>query len=219
MGKIGGNMGISKEAKSLAFTFFLSVLGGGMGVLLISKAGLLKAPAKTIPPPHVLNIKPEALIGDPSAPHKPYVLVEFMDYQCPPCRKTETFLPKILSPYDGKLRFTVRNFPLSFHPYAMPSALVAESAREQGRFWPVHDALITLQPLTTAAIDSIPKKQGLDLIRYGRVHSQAANKYVKEDLQIAQQLHLPGTPSFVLCCPDNRVVKLSSLDQLKTFVK
>lgn len=38
-----------------------------------------------------------------------------------------------------------KNLPLSFHPNAMPAALAAMAANDQGKFWEMHDKIFENQ--------------------------------------------------------------------------
>lgn len=87
----------------------------------------------------------DAYLGKENAP---VTIIEFSDFQCPFCRKfwRET-LPKIKQEYidTGKAKFVYRDFPLSFHPGAQPAAEGTECAREQGKFWELHDKIFEEQ--------------------------------------------------------------------------
>lgn len=78
----------------------------------------------------------------------PVELIEYSDFQCPFCRRffEETY-PEIKKQYidTGKVKFVYRHFPLDFHPAAQKSAEAAECAREQGKFWEMHDAIFREQ--------------------------------------------------------------------------
>ena len=156
--------------------------------------------------------------GDPKSP---YTLVEFGDYQCPPCRETNRLLPSILNKYHGTLRLEFRNFPLtSIHPAAMPAAIAAEEARTQGKFWLMHDRLyqgldISLDVDTVNnAINSTPFNQ----TQFSKDCNKAAKRAIESDIKEAESLGISGTPSFILCCPDGKVVHITSLEQLKLFL-
>ncbi len=95
----------------------------------------------------VVNVSADddAVLGDPNAP---ITLIEFSDFQCSFCRKfMKETLPQIKKEYidTGKARLVYRDFPLSFHPGAIPAAEGAECAREQGKFWDMHDAIFNEQ--------------------------------------------------------------------------
>ncbi|HKG12831.1 MAG TPA: thioredoxin domain-containing protein, partial [Pyrinomonadaceae bacterium] len=62
-------------------------------------------------------------------------LVEFTDYQCPSCAKTQPALDRIAAEYGERVRLVVRDFPLSQHADAQKAAEAAEAAREQGKYW------------------------------------------------------------------------------------
>jgi len=77
-------------------------------------------------------------------------LVEFSDYQCPFCRKywrevimNEEFRKDYID--SGKVSLVLRDFPLSFHPMALPSSLAAECAKDQGKYWEYHDKIFEEQ--------------------------------------------------------------------------
>ena len=47
--------------------------------------------------------------------------------------------------YKGKVRVVWRDLPLPFHPNALPAAIAARAAGEQGKFWEMHDKLFANQ--------------------------------------------------------------------------
>lgn len=85
--------------------------------------------------------KPESVTVDVvgealGSPKAPVTIVEFTDFQCPFCgrRATETF-PLLRAKYiaTGKVRYVVRDFPLSqIHPFALPAARAARCAGAEG---------------------------------------------------------------------------------------
>lgn len=208
---------MSNEMKFLVGTFVCAVLGGGMGVLLISKTGLLK-PAARVTPPHLLQVKSETLLGS-SAAHKPYVLIEFMDYQCPPCRAKRTQVDALVEQYQDKLQFSVRNFPLKMHIHAFDAAVAAVAAGEQNKFWPMHKALLQGESLKPEEVEAIAHQVGLDERRFRTSCLGSARKRVEEDMQLADAIHLDSTPSWLLCTPDGKVWQLASLSQVSEIAR
>ncbi|MBI5553262.1 MAG: thioredoxin domain-containing protein [Candidatus Diapherotrites archaeon] len=87
----------------------------------------------------------------------PVVVVEFSDFECPYCGAADgrnkaleqqfgagydPAVPKLIAlAQEGKIQFVYRDWPLSGHPQAMPAALAANCANEQGKFWEYHDKL------------------------------------------------------------------------------
>ncbi|MBD3292665.1 MAG: thioredoxin domain-containing protein, partial [Armatimonadia bacterium] len=71
--------------------------------------------------------------GDEDAP---LTLVEYADYQCPACIDGFHAVEQLVETHSDRVNVVFRHFPLiSYHPMAMPGALAAEAAGEQGKFW------------------------------------------------------------------------------------
>ncbi|MGI9038760.1 MAG: DsbA family protein [Gemmatimonadota bacterium] len=135
----------------------------------------------------------------------PITLVEFLDYECPFCQKfhAET-MPTLVDEYveTGKVRVVLRDNPLPFHENALPAALAARCAGEQGNaaFWRFADAQAAAgAPLDGQRIDEIVRQVGLDgaalsdCVESGR-HEDA----IKADAAAAAAAGLSGTPMFIV---------------------
>ncbi len=154
-------------------------------------------------PPPVVSVKLPAdaeMLGSKTAP---YTMVEYMDLQCPFCKRFDdtTFAEIRKNLIDtGKLRYYSRDFPLDFHPFAMKAAVAAHCAAEQGKFWPMRQTLVTnAQNLSVDAIQSYAKTVGLDSGSFNGC--LASNKYdaaIRASISEATQAGVQGTPSFVL---------------------
>ena len=72
-------------------------------------------------------------------------LIEYGDYQCPPCSNSARAVDRLLAEYPRELRFVYRHFPTRRHRNAMPAAKAAEAAERQGKFWEMHAALLARQ--------------------------------------------------------------------------
>jgi protein-disulfide isomerase len=62
-------------------------------------------------------------------------IVTYTDFQCPYCQKFDATMQQIMKDFSGKVRWVLRNFPLSFHDQAEAAAEAVECAGEQGKFW------------------------------------------------------------------------------------
>jgi protein-disulfide isomerase len=72
-------------------------------------------------------------LGPASAPVQ---IVEFADFQCPPCRHVAPDLRKLVSKYNVTVRLVHRELPnVKRHPRSERAAEIAECFGEQGRFW------------------------------------------------------------------------------------
>lgn len=53
-------------------------------------------------------------------------IVVYTDFECPFCKRHHPVLQTLEQEYRGKVNIVYRNFPLSFHQYAYPTAIAAE---------------------------------------------------------------------------------------------
>jgi protein-disulfide isomerase len=100
----------------------------------------------------------------------------------------------------GKLRYLSRDFPLDFHPQAMPAARAARCAGEQGKFWEMRLGLMRNANLLTP--DYITKTAG-DLKLDSKAFSTcaASTKYdaeIHSETREGALLGVGGTPTFVI---------------------
>lgn len=134
------------------------------------------------------------------AENAPVTVVIFSDFQCPFCKRVLPTLEQISKEYDGKVRLAFRHNPLPFHPNAMPAAKASMAAKDQGKFWQMHDALFAnQQDLSEAGIMKAAKEAGLDLKKF-EVDFKS-NKYdtvIKEDMEFARNNGATGTPAFFI---------------------
>jgi len=130
-------------------------------------------------------------------------IIEFSDFQCPYCKKTEPTLKQIHDTYGDKVRLVWKHEPLPFHDRAEPAAEVAIEARaEKGDvgFWAAHDALFDSQPnLKDEDLDKVAQKVGLDM---DKVHNAMKNHTHKADIDadqdVGEDFAANGTPHFFI---------------------
>jgi protein-disulfide isomerase len=149
----------------------------------------------------------DAVLGDKNAP---ITIVEFSDYQCPYCGVFENeAYPKIKSQYidTGKVKLVFRDFPLSFHPYAYPSALFAECARSVSKnpdadYYKVHDKLFETVQNGKFDYDEMSKfAVGLGLNKNELKTCFDGDKFKDEiaaDQKSGQSAGITGTPGFIV---------------------
>jgi protein-disulfide isomerase len=97
------------------------------------------------------------------------------------------------------MRFVFRNLPLAdVHPNAQIAAEAAEAAAEQGRFWDMHDRLLThQQDLAPADLFRYASDLGLDLERFSEdMRRRRHAPRVAEDVRSADASGVTGTPTF-----------------------
>jgi protein-disulfide isomerase len=133
----------------------------------------------------------------------PVTIIEFSDFQCPYCKRTEPTLEKVRESYGDKVRIVWKNEPLPFHPRAEPAAELALEARAQKGdpgFWRAHAALFESQPkLEDEDLMKIGAQLGLDA---GKVRAAIRDKKHKTeidaDTDLADDVKASGTPHFFI---------------------
>lgn len=130
----------------------------------------------------------------------PVTLTVFSDFQCPYCSRLVPFVDQIQAQNPDQVRIVFKQFPLRMHNFALPAALASLAAREQGKFWPMHDLLFdSSSQLSDEKIRSIAQQIGLDLARFDK--DRAAPKLREEvlrDQRLGQEAGVQGTPSLFI---------------------
>jgi protein-disulfide isomerase len=157
--------------------------------------GAAQPAAPAAVPAGALTVRPD----DPArgSPQAPVTLVLFSDFQCPFCARVEPTLQEVQKAYGDKVRIVWKHQPLSFHPNALPAAEAAEAAREQGKFWQMHDRLFAAQrELSPDTYERIARDLGLDLRRFQEgTRSGKHRARIQEDQQLATRVGALGTPT------------------------
>src|SRR5205085_3032488 len=149
----------------------------------------------TNPPVDSLNPNP----ADPSASSakpnvkvsSPVVLEEYGDYQCPPCGQLYPELKQIEKEYGNQVQIVFHHFPLAkIHKNAVAAAHAAEAARNQNKFWEMHDLLYRNQKDWAELADPRPvfesyaKQLSLNLDAFGRdLESNVIDQQISADIQ------------------------------------
>jgi protein-disulfide isomerase len=151
-------------------------------------------------PPHVavnLGASSHPTLGPKNAP---VTVVEFADFQCPFCKRSEDAVKAIREKYGDRVQLVFMDFPLTFHPHAMPAANAARCAEAQGKFWQYHDALFADQAkLEPNDLKATAKTLGLDTGKFNACFEK--NQYdqaIQKDLEEGHRLNVTGTPTFFI---------------------
>jgi protein-disulfide isomerase len=174
-----------------------------------------------LPGPRRVYVTREQLADDPKQtfgnPEAPYTLVEFADYQCPPCARANSSVEQLVQKSGGKLNFCFRNFPLPSHDFAHRAAVLAEKCRGSSEFWKVHDRLYADQDqLGKAYLDAVDKAERAKSVKLSS--DLDAEKRISSDMALGNVLGINGTPTFYLCTPDDKVYELASLPQASDLI-
>jgi protein-disulfide isomerase len=139
---------------------------------------------------------------DPSSPvvgkDGGVTVVEFFDYHCGYCKRTESAVRKVLADHP-EVHFVFKEFPI----LGAESSLAAKAglaAAKQGGYLKFHQALMDFSgPITMAALEELAGKQGLDANQLKTdIESAEVQSILKRNQDLARDLGVRSTPTFVI---------------------
>lgn len=135
----------------------------------------------------------------------PVTVMEFADFECSHCA-TFASLPGPALKRDyvdtGQVRMLVYDFPLSRQSNAIPAALAARCAGDQGRYWEMQGELFSNQ--AEWARDQSPEDRfadyartiGLDMDQFNSCYSDGEHlEAIMASRRYGEQLQVRGTPA------------------------
>ena len=132
----------------------------------------------------------------------PVTIVEYSDFQCPYCTQGYKNLEELRRIHGDKLRVVFKNFPLNFHPMAMPAAQWFEALYLQSpdKAWSFHDALFENQSkLSEDYFKLLTKDLGLDVAKAAKdAKSDAVKNKIEADIKEAKGFGIEGTPAYLI---------------------
>jgi protein-disulfide isomerase len=194
---------------------------------LESKIGSVQQAPSQPSQPVKISSDNDPIRGDPNAP---ITIIEFSDFQCPFCARFHVqTLPLLLEEYIdvGKVNLVYRDFPIqSIHPNALPAAVAAECANEQGNYWEYHDTLFEKQSSwsrldSNAAISTFSQYAtdiGLEQQQFDSC--LGSGKYLEEvqgDLSDGRDYDITGTPGFFIGNEEIGFVKINGAQPFDSF--
>jgi protein-disulfide isomerase len=99
--------------------------------------------------------------------------------------------------FRGRVKLAFKHFPLKSHPRAAEAAVATEAAREQGRFWEMHDLVFAHQnQLEDEDLLTYAEQIGLDVPRFkSDFESERVRARVDRDRAEGEKLEIQGTPA------------------------
>lgn len=127
----------------------------------------------------------------------PVTITLFDDFQCPYCARLVPTIDQVVAAFPKQVRLVFKHFPLSMHQFAQPAAIAGLAARNQGKFWPLHDLLFAnYNKLNEALIRELAEKAGLDMTRFDQdITNPALQQEIAADMQLGTQAGVRGTPA------------------------
>jgi protein-disulfide isomerase len=107
---------------------------------------------------------------------------------------------KIMTAYQGKIRLVIKNYPYIYRDYSHLAAEASLDARDQGKYWEMHDLLLRRSPkLERESLIRYAKELGLDVKTFtasldGKKHAAE----IERDKKLAIDMDLYNTPTFFI---------------------
>ncbi|MGZ9262868.1 MAG: DsbA family protein [Candidatus Binatia bacterium] len=133
----------------------------------------------------------------------PVIVEEYGDYQCPPCGQLYPELKQIEHEYGDQVQIVFHHFPLSrAHKNALAAAHAAEAARNQNKFWEMHDRLYRNQDEWKDLDDPRPtfisyaRQLGLRIEQFtSDMDSNLVDQRISADISRGTASGVTGTPT------------------------
>ena len=139
---------------------------------------------------------------DPSrgSANAPVTIVEFTDFQCPACAAMHPVLEEVLKSYGDKVRFVVRDFPLSMHENARKAAEAANAANAQGKFFEYIALLFQRQKaLDVPSLKKYASELGLDRARFDAALDRGVYAAeIQRDVEDGEMYGVGSTPTIFI---------------------
>ena len=157
--------------------------------------------------------------NDPSrgAVNAPVTIIEFTDFQCPACAAMHPVLEEVIKSYGNKVRFVVRDFPLSQHEWAQKAAEAANAANAQGKFFEYISLLFKNQKaLDVPSLKKYASELGLDRPQFDAAVDRGVHAAeVQKDVEDGRMSGVSSTPTIFI----NGVrLRIMSPDALKEAI-
>ncbi|MCC5927586.1 MAG: DsbA family protein [Bacteroidetes bacterium] len=196
---------VQAEKKSSAvvwaglFTVLL-VVAGSIWYLTSNSSDTNSAPTGTLSAN--MEVPGEWGMGNPDAKLR---IVEFGDYQCGACAFFHPIIKEVMEEYYDEVYFVWHHFPLvNSHQFAVMAASAAEAAGRQGKFWEMHDLIMSNQQLwargmASSAFLSYARQLGLDDEQFLRdVRDEEILERIERQYNLGISLNIRAVPSFFI---------------------
>ena len=107
---------------------------------------------------------------------------------------------QIVQSYPGKIRLVIKNYPYKYRDFSKIAAEASLAAKDQGKYWEMHDILITRSPkLDRKSLIAYAEELGLDVKKFTESLDSGRNaKKVEGDVKLAESMDLYNTPTFYI---------------------
>ncbi|MGI8668830.1 MAG: thioredoxin domain-containing protein [Aridibacter sp.] len=128
----------------------------------------------------------------------PVTVIMFTDFQCPACAATHPILKQVIAEYGDKIKFIVRDFPLTqIHENAFNAALAANAANKQGKYFEYTELLYdNNKSLDVESLKKYATEAGLDVKKFEKDFAdKTLAEEIRKDMKDGESYGVNSTPS------------------------
>lgn len=128
-------------------------------------------------------------------------IMEFMDFQCPFCRRFVSTVDSLLGEFPDEVRVLVFHFPLTSHGQSSAAAVALECANHQGRFSQMFRWVFDAQPsLGAGDWSTYAQSAGVkDINAFADCLSEEwPAERVSHGRTLGERIGIPGTPAVLV---------------------
>ncbi len=209
-----------KEQRGRLIGIGLISIGAIFIAFLIIYPNFKPAAAITVPETAVRPNVDFNAAGNPDAPIR---IEEYSDFQCSHCaRFYQTTEKELMETYvaDGTVYFVYNSFGNFMGPESAEMAGAAYCAGDQGKFWEMHDVILSNQGASSGEGRLIDFAEYLELDMDAFESCFSDNKYgdvVDQDMKDGTASGVQATPSFVMTYTVNGEVKTKLIEGSQPF--
>ncbi len=164
---------------------------GGCGVAPSAPGAAPSAPAAVTN----VDIRGRPIEGSPNAK---VTIVEFSEHLCPYSKRAQATVAQIMKDYNGKVKHVYMHKFIHGEP-PKKSAVAAECAADQGKFWEYTALVFTDQKADADSLNAKAVQLNLDMAKFSAcIASPAKLAEVERQDALGSQYGVGGTPTFFI---------------------
>jgi protein-disulfide isomerase len=145
-------------------------------------------------------------------------IVEFIDFECPGCRRLHQILSEVVADYGDRVRVVRKNVPLPNHRHAEIAARAYCCAETAGRGEDMADVLFTSRDLSRDGCLASAERLGLERGPFERcLDSEAVTERLERDLELAARAEVRALPTFYV--GEERLVGAQPPDVIRASIE
>ncbi|SMG05511.1 DsbA family protein [Paracoccus sp. J56] len=134
-------------------------------------------------------------------PEGDVTLVEFIDYRCGVCKRVNPDLEKLISA-DGNIRWILKEFPILTQESDMAArfAISVQQIAGADAYKKAHDILMESRgPVNLESLTKLAGDLGVDSEQViTRMNTEEVSSVLRKNQQLAEQMRIMGTPTFII---------------------